>query len=188
MGIDWEEMLGVEGDQMAQAYEAAVCDAMALESLDYYYSSYDDYEDDDYDDDDYDGHDSSDFGVTAKAGTAGKYRKRSGYLCKVAGVTFDNSDGENRQEVIKAIIDEKGDGRTWTGQGELKALERASLALNWKKRPVEVRVDGKPVGLVPRESKKTVIEKLKSQDYSVTVKLDHYPEHDIYTAKLYKPT
>lgn len=171
MGIDWEEMLGAEGDEMAQAYEIIVCDAMALETRDNYYN-----------------YDIRDYGVRTKTQTVSKDRKkRSGYLCKVAGVTFDNPDGESRQDVIKAIIDERGDGYTWKGPGELKTDKRKGSDPSWKSKAIEVYVDGKPIGLVPREDKKAVTEKLGSKNFSVTVKLEHYPEHDIYTAKLFMP-
>lgn len=37
MGIDWEEMLGAEGDQLWSAYEDRVCEAMELERQESYY-------------------------------------------------------------------------------------------------------------------------------------------------------
>ena len=166
MGIDWEEMLGAEGDDMWLAYEESVCDAMALEARDNSFGGYD------Y------GARSNPFASKAKTDSkkpAKKPAKVSTFLCKVAGVTFDNPDGENRQDVLKAFIDEKGDGTSWAGPGELKAVEK----------DIEVYVDGKLIGRVPWEDKKAVAEDERTQNNSVFVKMVYYPQHDIYTAKLF---
>ena len=169
MGIDWEEMLGVEGDEMWQAYEGLVCDAAALETRDSYY-------------------DSCDHGTGRSAIADGKDTSGgAGFLCKVAGVTFDNPDGENRQDVIREIIDRKGDGRIWAGPGKLKKVKGESIDPSWEGRVTEVIVDGKSIGLVPREGKAAVVAYRRAHNCSVVVRLEYYPEHDICTAKLFKP-
>ena len=41
------------------------------------------------------------------------------FLCKVAGVTFSNPDGESRQEIIKNIMESHTSRNYYSGEGKL---------------------------------------------------------------------
>ena len=75
------------------------------------------------------------------------------FLCKVAGVTFCNEDGESRQEIIKEIIDTYGDGNQWNGPGKLELVTRETPSEYWDDPTIKVLVKGKCIGCVPQSDK-----------------------------------
>ena len=46
------------------------------------------------------------------------------YLCKIAGVMSTNPDGENRQDIIRNIIEESGNTCFWSGPGRIQVSTR----------------------------------------------------------------
>lgn len=107
------------------------------------------------------------------------------FLCKVAGVTFSNDDGESRQAIIKNIIDTKGSNGMWSGPGKLRLI---SYDNDGTPEPaIEVFVDNKLIGYVPKVHVQNVADHKKTQSGSVLVQLSYIPQHDTYSAKLFAP-
>ena len=109
------------------------------------------------------------------------------FLCKVAGVTFCNDDGESRQEIIKNIVDNDGDGRRWVGPGKLRLATGVNPQTNEKLAFIEVCVKNKCIGIVPQNKKEEVASNKKTQGFSVLVDLAYYQQYDMYVARLYTP-
>jgi hypothetical protein len=109
------------------------------------------------------------------------------FLCKVAGVTFCNDDGESRQEIMKNIIDNDGDGERWFGPGKLRLATGVNFQTNEKLAYIEVCVKDKCIGIVPQNKKEEVASNKMTQSYSVLVDLAYYHQHDMYVARLYTP-
>lgn len=107
------------------------------------------------------------------------------FLCKVAGVTFVNDDGESRQSIIKNIIETKGNNNIWSGPGRLNVTTYTSEG---KTEPaIEVHVDGKLIGYIPKVKIQEVAEHKRTQSGSVLVQLSYMPQHDTCSAKVFAP-
>ena len=118
-------------------------------------------------------------------------KKRGGnakYLCKVAGVTYGNADGESRQEIMKTIVDRDGNGTAWAGPGTLRIIKGEDAFPKMSGNVIEVYVKGKLIGFVPNDKKQQVIDNKKTQGYSVIVQLQYLRQHDVYRARLYEPS
>ena len=107
------------------------------------------------------------------------------FLCKVAGVTFSNPDGESRQEIMKKIIDEKGNNNTWTGPGKLNVTTYTSDGVT--EPAIEILVDNKLIGYVPKVQIQMVADHKRTQSGSVLVQLSYIPQHDTCSAKVFAP-
>lgn len=111
----------------------------------------------------------------------------SEFLCKVAGVTFCNEDGESRQDIIKNIIETKGSNGRWTGPGKLKLTTREEYKTGSPLPVIEVYVDGKLIGIVPKVKTQEVANHKRAQSGSVLVGLSYIPQHDTCSAKVFSP-
>lgn len=109
------------------------------------------------------------------------------FLCRVAGVTFCNDDGESRQEIMKNIIDNDGNGERWIGPGKLRLATGVNPQTNEKLSYIEVCVKDKCIGIVPQNKKEEVASNKMTQSYSVLVDLAYYHQHDMCVARLYTP-
>ena len=108
------------------------------------------------------------------------------FLCKVAGVTFSNPDGENRQEIIKAIIEEKGSNNIWTGPGRLNVTTYTDNEGHTEP-AIEVLINNKLIGYIPKIHIEDVANNQRTQSGSVLVQLTYMPQHDTCSAKIFTP-
>jgi len=105
------------------------------------------------------------------------------YLCKVAGVMAENSDGSSRKEIIKDMI---------LGCGRNNRVRRPGRLITDGspddiRQAIGVFVDGMQIGFVPSESKALIHDKGLAQSGSVLVELKYYPDRDICSGRLYAP-
>lgn len=98
------------------------------------------------------------------------FRENDFPVSKIAGVTFRNSNGESRQEILKNL------GFGW------KLADLKQTTFNGE-RAVEVWIDGKHVGYIP----KTDLNSEFSHYAALDALILYYEEKDIYYAELYKP-
>lgn len=109
------------------------------------------------------------------------------FLCSVAGVTFDNPNGESRQQIIKDIIEKKGRNDYWTGPGKLHVVRYVNIEEGRDEPAIEVHVDGKLIGYVPKARIDEVSKNPRTQSGSVLVQLSYVRQYGIYSAKLFTP-
>lgn len=105
------------------------------------------------------------------------------YLCRIAGVMFENPDGVSREEIIKDIISEVGCYNRCTTPG---LLVTSDLSTN-SGQAIEVHVNGKLIGYVPADSKTIIYNKGLLEGGSVLVKLRYDSMKNAYSGWLYAP-
>ena len=123
--------------------------------------------------------------MTDNAGN--KTGNKAAYLCKVAGVTFDNPDGESRQQIIKDIIEKHGKNNRWTGPGKLVVTKYVNEREERDEPLIEVHVLGKRIGHVPVNLTEEVSKNPRTQSGSVLVQLSYVQQYGVYSAKLFTP-
>ena len=106
---------------------------------------------------------------------------KSTFLCTVAGVTFDNKDGENRQDIIRDILEKHGKKNSLSVKGKLKAATYPTTDTA----TIEVYVFDKLIGYVPKNKIDTVKRHRHTQSGTVLVRLSYFQRDEIYSAKLY---
>lgn len=109
------------------------------------------------------------------------------FLCNVAGVTFENPDGENRQEIIKNLIDTNGTKGYWTGPGKLNVVRYINEEEGRDEPAIEIRIMDKLIGYVPKNLVEKIGSHQKTQSGSVIVQLSYSPHYDVYSAKIFAP-
>ena len=112
---------------------------------------------------------------------------KAAYLCKVAGVTFDNPDGESRQQIIKNIIEKHGKNNKWTGPGKLNVTKYVNEKEGRDKPLLEVFVFGKKIGHVPTNLTEEISKHERTQSGSVLVQLSYVQQYGVYSAILFTP-
>lgn len=112
---------------------------------------------------------------------------KAAFLCKVAGVTFDNPNGESRQQIIKDIIEKHGKNNYWIGPGKLVVTKYVNEREERDEPLIEVHVLGKRIGHVPVNLTEEVSKNERTQSGSVLVHLSYVQQYDVYSAKLFTP-
>ena len=123
--------------------------------------------------------------MTDNAGN--KTGNKAAYLCKVVGVTSANPDGESRQQIIQNIIEKQGRCGQWTGTGKLNVTRYVDIEEGRNEPAIEVLVDGKLIGYVPKARIEDVASNKKTQSGSVLVQLSFVEQYGVYSAKLFTP-
>lgn len=109
------------------------------------------------------------------------------FLCNVAGVTFENPNGESRQEIIKDIIEKEGHNNYWTGPGKLNVIRYVNVEEDRDEPAIEVRIKGKLIGYIPKNKIEEVSCNNRVQSGTVIVQLSYIRQYDVYNAKLFTP-
>ena len=89
------------------------------------------------------------------------------FLCKVSGVMSSNSEEEHRQDIIRNIIEEEGNGTVWWGPGKIITIEGPRAETT----EIEVYVSDKKIGFVPEDKIADVMNNDGITDGVVTVYL-----------------
>ena len=109
------------------------------------------------------------------------------FLCSVAGVTFDNPDGESRQEIIKNIIKKHTDRNYYSGQGRLKLTTWVNHETGFDEPAIEVWMEDKLIGYIPKLKIEEVAKHQRTQSGSVIIQLSYVRQYDTYSAKVFTP-
>ena len=109
------------------------------------------------------------------------------FLCSVAGVTFNNPDGESRQDIIKNIIEKHTTHNYYSGAGKLVATTYHNPETAFNEPAIEVWMEDKLIGYIPKLKIPEVSKHQRTQSGTVIIQLSFVKQHNTYSAKVFTP-